>query len=243
MVLALLTQATDLVVAHATPLGSERRFAWTGSGSPTALSGSAPSSITLLPASPGTAYEDVPTYTDNWTPGDHANGDFDWEPGPTNIPEPGSLKTIRLFQYGLMAGGYLPELRHEAPRRFRVAMLNGRHGAKLILKMADDPAAQNPQQATQFLTFELPLHATGDLYQGKPVWETAEEMDGLRLYSLMLGGPRAPGVQATLDNPGPVTEPPTSNPFNPSVWNQFFVEVKNENGTTGSGNWQPITLE
>jgi hypothetical protein len=243
--LALVTQSTDLLVVHATPLGSERRFAWPNSGNPPPLAGLSPTNITLEPMRPNTAYAPVPQLTKNWIPVE-LGGDFNWtgDDPPGTALTPPFVKLVRIFQRALLNQYGLTALRHEAPRRFRVAMDNGRHGARLSLKMATDTTANSPQNSTTFLTFELPVYPTSEVNaQGRSIWETAVEADPLTLYTLMLGGPAGTKVQETLDDPFDAPEPPPANYFNPVRWNSYLVEVKNEDGTTGSGGWQPITIQ
>jgi hypothetical protein len=252
--LGLVAQSSDLLVFHVTPLGSERRFAWPGTGSPPPLSGPAPANITLEGAAVGSAYKLVPRLTKNWIAGTGPN-DFAWNPvvpippaQPT--PTPPALKALRLFQWGLAQDGPqfgFKSLRHDAPRRFRVSLDNGRLGAKLVLKMGIDPQ-HPPPNSTQFLTFELPIHPTNQTGAGsRRIWETAVEAEPRTIYTMMLGGPVAPNVQATLDGTfSPPEPPPLHSYFDPSgqiQWNQLLVEVRNEDGTTGSGGWQPLRAQ
>jgi len=246
--LALLTQSSDVLVLHVTPLGSERRVAWQSTGAPPALTGIAPMNITLEDVLPNTMYRNAPVMTANWIPVEVSGGDFDWlgDDAPLAIPTPPELKAIRLFQWGLVQDGPqygLTALRHEYPRRFRVALDNGRHGARLRLKMGDDQA-NPPPNSTSFVVFELPIYPTDQVNaEGHKIWETAVEADPVTLYTLMHGGPLAPNVQATLDGSFSPTEPPPTSSYDPSVWNSFVVEVVNEDTTSGSGGWQSITIQ
>ena len=251
--LGLVAESSDRLVFHATPLGSERRFAWPGAASPPPLAGPAPANVTLEGAIVGTAYKLVTRLTKNWIAGNGPN-DFRWEavdpiPPAERTPTPPALKALRLLQWGLVQDG--PQfgflsLRHDAPRRFRVALENGRHGAKLVLKMGVDPE-HPPPDSTHFVTFELPIHPTNQAAGSRRIWETSVEAEPRLVYTMMLGGPVAPNVQATLDGSfSPPEPPPPGSYLDPSgqiQWNQILVEVRNEDGTSSPGTWQPLKLQ
>lgn len=239
--LALLSASTDVLVVHATPLGSERRFAWVSAGAPTPIAGT-PSDVTLEPVVTNSAYADVPSFTKNWIPGTGPD-DFDWKPA---IPTPPSIRAVRILQHALVNAGTfgLTALRHEAPRRFRVAMNGGQHGAKLVLEMGTD-GANPPPNSTTFATFVLPLYPTKLMTneeEPRRIWETAVEADALTIYALMLGGPAAPNVQATIDGTFS-TEPPAPTDFDPATWNSFRVHVVNESALASTPAWQAITIQ
>jgi hypothetical protein len=275
-----LLQPGDSLVVMAVPLGSERRIA-SPSGKAEVFAQTTPSDIILLPMVPNTANAPVPSFRNNWIP-DTApslviNGaaplDFTGPPDPDAVDSPDNMvdmpfaKTIRLFQYGLLdrplpspsIGTYgVSDLRHEAPRRFRVGGAGIQKGAKLLLSVPfpplgysgpppSDPAAQ---PTFPVLTLELPLYATRHASGVARFWETAVEVDPFWAYALMLGGPRAPGVQRAIDSPisweynlGNLSLPPLPNPvevleptlmtptfqspFDPDHWNWFKVQVRN----------------
>ncbi len=247
--LARLHGADDLLVFEATPLGNERRIA-SPTGATRPLRGSAPSRITLEAMRPNTAYRDVPTLTKNWKPGPLAKLDaFAWTgvySGTSRpVPEPTSLRALRLLQYGrIQDAGAKQVLRHEAPRRFRVAGLGIRHGAKLILYVPNDPKTPPPYTAntSKMIPVIVPLYATGERTKdGRPIWESAAEADATLAYTLTLGGPAAPGVAAALS--GKLAEPPAKGTFQPARWNRHWVWVRNADGTYGTGGWQALRLD
>jgi hypothetical protein len=229
--LALLTGQDDRLVLQGTPAGSERRIAApTGSAPP--LTGLAPTRLELLPMRPASQWRDVPSMTTNW-----------------NNPSIGTLsqKTIRIYQHALVNKAPqfgLTQLRHEAPRRLRIAGRNIRHGAQMILVIAADPSTPPPYvpgQPVQLLITGLfsTDEQTGD---GRTIWETTLEAEPLVLYALLLGGPFAPDVVAAFN--GQIAEPPPPTAFDPLAWNKYQVFVVNEDGKLGvSSTWQPLTIE
>jgi len=255
--LALMTGARDRLVLVSTPLGSERRVA-DPSGVPALLVGSAPSDLDLMPMVPNTAYELIPSLPFFWDIGNPQHGGT-------------HAHTVRLYQNALLVdgppGGFgLCSIRHEAPRRFRVAVRDLRHGATLHLFIQNNPGGPPPDptlsvgDAQQVPTLELilPLHPTDlRLQDGRLVWETAEEMEPLLFYRLMAGPPVAAGLQGIIDavtdldflfQITPEAQP--SGTFNPAIWNLHWVRVVNTDGTQVDGNpvggnpgWQPLTIE
>lgn len=218
------------------------------------MAGVAPTSVKLLPMVPSTFYRDVPTMH-----------------GPTairdnTILESEFLHAYRLLQWGLIKDavdadgfGLGDALREDAPRRFRVLGMDIRHGAKLVLTLNGTPVIDDPVLlrtiATQPVTdtITLPLYATADTdpETGAPVWETAVELEPLAYYSLMLGGPGAPGVAAALTDEAPFTFPmvmpeldePPAGSFAPMQWNWLGVRVRNADGTAGDGGRQRLRIE
>jgi hypothetical protein len=207
--------------------------------------------VFLLPMEPNTANREVPSLTKNWRPGPLSDPNaFAWTgiySGTSQpVPEPVSLKAIRLLQHGLLQDGGshtgLERLRHEAPRRFRVAGRDIRPGAQLIVQVPNDPTRPPPYVPSQpVIPFVMPLHPTGATFgNGIPVWETSVELEPQVIYLLMLGGPVAPGVQQALA--GSLPEPPPKGTFQPLLWNLHMVSVRNEDGGVGSAGWVPLRL-
>lgn len=242
--LAALSAADDVVVVQATPMGAERRIAALD-GNPALLTGPAPSNLSLEPMVPSTPWELVPTMTRNWIAGTGPD-DFKWLGGST--PTPPSLQAIRIYQMALIAkapnGFGLPEMRHEASRRFAVAGNDIRPGARLILEVPAD-ATPPPYTGSELtLPIEVELFPTDRTTSGgTPIWESAVEASPTLVYQLMLGGPYAPQVQDTID--GLISEPPAPGDFDPVNWNLHKVTVRNTDGTQASPSqaWQRITIE
>ncbi|MEZ5988848.1 MAG: hypothetical protein R3F30_06945 [Planctomycetota bacterium] len=246
--LSLLVAAGDHLVVQATPLGEELRLAAVDGRARVPL-GLAPSALSLEPARPMLAWRRVPSLTGNWTPG-KGPSDFWWtgvyEGTSIPVPEPASLRSLRAMQYGMVQDGTnlgIKGLRHEAPRRLRVSGRDLRRGAQLVLFSPDDPTAPPPYRTPRPVrTLVLPLNPTGDLDgRGLPVWETSAELDPRQLYTLMLGGPRAPGVAAALA--GTLPEPPLKGTFDPTRWNLHWLWVVNADGTFATGDWQPLRMD
>jgi hypothetical protein len=253
--LALLLQPGDRLVLHGTALGSERRTAWQSAGTPPVQTGPPPGMIRLEQPLPNSMYRDLPELTANWEPVE-TGGTFDWLGDDIGqvlecaVMTPPVTRAVRILQYGVIQDGgglggvFWDTPKHEFPRRLRVSMVDGRHGAKLRLKLGTD-ANNAPPNSTTFLTFELPIHPTDSFNGSARIWETHVEFDALNLYSLMLGGPAAPNVSETLDLSFTM-EPPPMDTFNPDEWNSFWVEVSNPDGTptgqVGVGGWQSLTL-
>lgn len=237
--------SSDVCVLMGTPLGSERRLAHP-KGTPSAPTGPAPSQLALQPLRPNTAYRDVQLLRNNWDPNAVSPlVPFTWTAmfGPNDpVPEPRFLRTIRLYQHGLKQDGPsfgLTELRHDAPRRLRIAGHGIRPGALLVVRM--------PKFAPPYDNFEdawpiaVPIYPTNEkLADGRPIWESAVEFEPLMYYGMMLGGPSAPGVVAGWDNTLP--EPPLPASFDPNTWNKHHVTVLNADTTVGIGGWQALRL-
>lgn len=244
-VLALLAAPADRLVFHATPLGSERRFAWPSVSAPAPIVGASPSNLVLEAMPTNTAWTDVPAFENNWDPLATAGiAPLTWT---SAVPTPPSLRTMRLFQRELVAvGGFgLTKTRHEAPRRFAVSGTNIRHGAVLLLSINADPT-QPPATSTAFQKLQVPLHMTNRIgSNGNPIWESHVELDPFETYVMLMGGPSAQGVQTTINSVfantllGETLPPGTVDPIN---WNRFGVTVVNEDGTNASGGLQALRL-
>jgi hypothetical protein len=185
----------------------------------------------------------------NWVPGPASDPNaFAWSGvytgTSTRVPEPGSLRAIRSLQHGLVQDGPelgLARLRHEAPRRLRVAGRDIRPGAKLVLFVPNDKTTPPPYaELRPMIPLVVPVFATADLHDGLPVWESAVELEAQVVYMLMLGGPAAPGVEQALGNRLP--EPPAKGTFLPGVWNRHWTWIVNEDRTFGTGGWQALRL-
>ncbi|MCA8968967.1 MAG: hypothetical protein KDC95_04265 [Planctomycetes bacterium] len=241
----MLVGTDDRLVLMGTPLGSERRVAHP-KGQPSLETGPQPSAIKLEKMRPDTAYRDVPTFVDNWDP--NATVDpFVWNAvflgTSIPVPEPRFLRTIRLFQHGLVTDGPsvgLTGLRHDAPRRFRVSGANIRKGALLLIRI---PKRKPPyDDVNDTWPVLVPVYPTNETSaDGQPVWESAVEFEPLIYYGMMLGGPAAPGVASAWNNTLP--EPPSSGTFEPDTWNLHHVTVINTDSTIGIGGWQPLKLQ
>lgn len=247
--LAQLTGSRDRMVLVSTPLGSEIRVA-APSGVPTVPTGPPPSAVQLRPMVTNTAYADVPELS------------VFWENITKNPLFSGSqAHTVRLYQRALVdhgpPGGFgLCSIRHEAPRRFRVAAHNLRHGAALHLFIQNDANAGPPDtglgvgdpQQVATLELVLPIHPTDDFAGDARVWETAVEAEPQIFYRLMAGRPN--GFPGVLDNVTdldflfqiPEIAPPAGT-WTPVPWNNHWVRVTNADGTSADGGWQALTIE
>lgn len=228
----------------ATPLGSERRIASpTGVGLPAYPAGPipSPSNVEFVGTSPNTANEDITQFVDNWVEDSiilpPAGVDlFDWTGtvGGNPVEVPRTLKAMMQMQEGLASEGVA--VGHDAPRRLQVIGDDLYEGCRLRIhvKMRGSKTSTPPfSPAGNFDKLVLPLYPTTVQVEGKTVWETAVEFDPLTLYTLLLGGPRAPGVDEAL-GPYDLANPPVGNPppsFDPANWNLVKVEAKNQAGS------------
>ena len=243
---ALIEESSDRIVLMGTPLGSERRVAHP-KGKAETLRGPAPSEIKLESMVTSTPYRRVPQLKKNWIP-KALGGDFVWDAKfsgtTTPVPEPFSLRRLRLLQWGLAQDGPqfgLTGLRHEAPRRLRVSGKNIRHGAKLALWIPNSKRKPPHNEFRELLRLELPIYASGKRSgNGNPIWETAVEIEPRYLYGMMLGGAYAPGVIPAWN--GTMKEPPAKGSFDPTGWNKHYVIVLNQDATYTSGGWQALHL-
>ncbi len=179
-------------------------------------------------------------------------------------------KTLRIFQFALFdrpspAPSYgVHSLHHEAPRRIRIAGTNILTGARLQLGIPQVPngyAGTSPLQWSQgtgtplLRIVELPIHPR--IVNGQTVWETAVEVDPMVAHMLMLGGPTAPGVAATItdvimsEHTGstplvaePLAAPWAPLPFAPDTWNWYRIQVVNPDvaASTSPATWGQLKL-
>ena len=248
--MGLLRNPKDRLVFLQTPLGSSRRIA-APTGQARILSGPPASRIELLPMPVASPWKQVPLMDKNWLPGPKSKPKaFVWEGvysgTNTKVPEPPSLKALRSMQWGLLkdsSGFGLKKLRHEAPRRFRLAANHLRPGAKLLLLTSSDPKSPPPNlNLTQLTPLLLNLFPTGmRTKDGRSIYETSAELGPKAVYTLMLGGSAAPGVLSALE--GRLPEPPLKGTFDPIHWNKHWVWVLQEDGKISTGGWQRIRIE
>lgn len=245
--LGLMSANNDRAVVRAVEVGAGPRAA-SASGVARVRQGSAPQQVTLEPMVPMVAWADIPTITQNWIPGSNA-GDFIWDgpaSGNTGIaPEPKSLKAMRIIQRELMRTATqfgIDSLHHEAPRRLQVAGHDIRPGARLKLGIPADPSVAPPYfQGEREVELELPLFPTDrSTTDGRPIWETAAELEPYIVHVLLAGGPWAPGVD---DNTmGNVAEPAPIGTFDVLAWNLYHVVVENLDGSSLDAGWQRMTV-
>lgn len=261
--LGLVVTAPDNIVFVSTPLGSERRIA-SPTGSPTAQPPLTPTNLSFQSMRPNTAYRGVPLLTGNWVPGSVGTpGAFVWS--HASLPTPPSLHAIRLLQHALKTGTPvggvpqdfgLPDLRHDAPRRFRVAGSYLQLGAVMSIRTpnaATPPNTTLPADPATTRLLRIPIHPSGEDVEGVPIWESAIELEPLHYYMMMVGGPLAQGVQPILDDLGSaLTEPgPGSPPWrattvpavDPLAFNWHYVTVQNPGQPETVIGWQRIVLD
>lgn len=214
--LATFAVAGNLLVAQGTPLGSERRWA-NPNGVAVAISGPAPTGVQLEPMVPDTFFDGIADLNLNLN---HASagmvGTTRWR--------------INTLQGLLVTAGFVPAARHEPPRRFRVSGQNIRPGAKLFVQVPDGTGPGN----FFGILMEMDLFPTGHTTAGgNPIWETETELDQLKTYAMLCGGPLDPAVQSihfqTMSTSPYVGPLPT-----PSTANQYRMLVVNEDLTTSS---------
>lgn len=249
----LVVGASDRLVLHCTPLGSERRVA-TENGNPLPLAdlSNRPKELVFLPMEPNVAHWRIPQLVDYWDTFPPLGSGY--EPLP-NANSPGtvvghlySLTAMRVLQRALISAGQLPGLRHEAPRRFLIAGENIRHGAVLRIEVAS--------QASQAI--ELPLYPTGRFTTASNsrlrIWTTAIELEPNQYLSLMVGGDSEPyvrrlfggsifdfylGIGVSASDLETIIAPGF---FDPTTKNSHTVEVHNADGTFGRLKQQRIEL-
>lgn len=221
-VLALAAGADNVVIAQATPLGGERRWA-NALGVATLISDTSkpPANVTLEPMAPNTAFVDVPKFNQNLNLG---------------APPTSSIWTQRTLQTSVAGLGFgVPAVRHEPPRRFRVTADDIRAGATLLFAMA---AGQNPA-STPIQIMEMKLYPTRHMAGNRRIWETRVELDATQTFALLNGGYWAPDVANVLLR---TTASPSLKPL---MWNQFLAAVVNEDQTIGFNlnNWQVLKVQ
>lgn len=247
----LLSSNRDRLIILSTPLGSERRIA-DPSGQPTLQVGNDPSAAELLGMVPNTAYEDIPALSEFVDTGSDGHGG-------------GSLHTMRLYQKALLAdavaenGFGLCQVRHEAPRRFRLKARGLRHGATLTLwvpaglGMPDDMLGPEESGQAAMRKLVLPLHPTAERVDGLPVWQTAVEADPRLVMRLLAGPPINPTFQAHIadlvdldhnfDIPEQQGPPWVAGDWAPASYNLHFVRVSNTDQSFFDADWQALTIE
>jgi hypothetical protein len=220
--LALCAATGDVVIAQATPLGTERRWS-NPNGIATLISNPslAPASIVLENMAPNTAFVDIPKFNQNLN---------------LSAPPSSSIWTQRTLQNSVRGNFGVPQnLRHEPPRRFRVTGDNIRPGAKLLLGIA---SGSNPASLpVEIMVMEIypTTHQSG----GRQIWETLAELDPTQSFALLNGGYWAPDVAKVLLR---LTSAPALLPLQ---WNNYLVAIQNEDGTLGFDitNWQPLRIQ
>ncbi|HEX5052682.1 MAG TPA: hypothetical protein VFZ65_12975 [Planctomycetota bacterium] len=259
--LALLGTSQDSLVFCSTPLGSERRIA-SPAGTATAQPPLTPANLSFQPMRPNTAYRGVPLLTGNWSPLDPvAPFVFTHQ----SLPTPPALHAIRLLQHALKTGTPvggpaqdfgLAGLRHDAPRRFRVAGSQLLLGAVLWIRTPDDtvpPVLSQAANPTKTRLLRIPIHPSGETADGVPIWESAVEFDPMTYYLMMVGGPRAQGVPEILEDLNstivepPLGAPPWRAPSGPAVapdlFNWHYVSVQNPGQPEVVIGWRRVVLD
>ncbi|MDY7096351.1 MAG: hypothetical protein SX243_25530 [Acidobacteriota bacterium] len=243
--IGLVSASRDRLMVISTPLGEERRVA-APTGTTVPIPGPSPASLLLEPMNTNTANVNVPQMTFFWA-------------GAT--PQFGGAfsHSVRLLQHGLLQDAPaphfgLPQIRHDAPRRFRVSGDNIRHGAQLEILYHCDESRDLPPDTSlrpdhpdqvELCELTLPIYPTDQVgTEESPRWETAVEAEHWLYYSLMLGGENAPGVSAALGDFGiTIPEPPPVGTFSPVAWNWVWAQVRNLDGTLGAAGWQRVTIQ
>ena len=209
----------DRMVFQAVALGSERKMAWpSNTGNPANLIGT-PTGLSLESMVTDSFWQDVPGMRNTWQPAPPPGvTPFTWLGG--SVPTPPFLQKIRILQQGILTDGAglnlgLPHLRHDAPRRLRVAGNSIRHGAFMTLTVPG------------LGSLRLDLHPTNTTNAaGRRIWVTHAELEPLLYCQLLLGGPTAPGVAAVMN--GTFTnETPPANTFAPATANSYTLRVDN----------------
>jgi hypothetical protein len=214
--LAFAAAEDDVVIAQATPLGGERRWASADGHAELIEGDSVANDVNMLlePMVPNTAYVDVAALTGNLNLGVLTSTD----PILLNTTI-WALRKLQESVIDLLPGLDLgvPHHRHEPPRRFRVTGQYIRPGARLVLTMTDAVGAD-------------PLEMEMDLYpaldgEGELVWETFVELDALHTLALLNGGFQNDAVREVMLRTN------TAAALDPTNDNQFEIRVENEDGT------------
>lgn len=260
---SLLVAPQDRLVFESVPLGSELRIA-SPAGVSIPQTPLAAANVELVPMRANTAYRGIAALSGDWIPV-ASGGDFAWNHAG-GLPTPLGPHAIRLLQHALKTGPLtgggtqdfgLPGLRHDAPRRFRVAGSNLMFGAVLRIRTPNDTVAPNtsqPADPAKTRLLVVPIHPSNETVtvgsvSGVPVWESALELDPLTYYTMMVGGPLAPGVDAVLTDYGAAIAEPAaaSAPWDTSVkafaFNWHYVSVQNPGQAEVVIGWRRITLD
>lgn len=252
----------NLLTFHFTPLGSSRRVAHLQGGLAPALAGGTPTGVTLLPARPMTANAAVPTLTVNWA--DLITGFTFLNPvNSATVPQQISVVHYQKSLVNWAPGGFgLTQLRHETPRRLRVAGSGIVNDAFLLLwppsavdvatATTTTPPTTVPTPANNPWLLALPIFPAFD---GVSVtWETAAELEPLYLLALMNGGPANPQAVTAFFTPlatqwfgGPTGyRLDGTDLIQPALWSWYFVQVANKTATglqISTGSWQRLTVQ
>ncbi|MCH9646705.1 MAG: hypothetical protein K0U98_00625 [Deltaproteobacteria bacterium] len=266
--LGLVVNRADYLTFTASPLGSERRIA-APDGKPfkSTTPGVPPASLELLPMIPNTGNVDIPTQTLAWA--DLNNGQVPSTSGSPFQQESIFVHTLRIYQEVLSQVTPqfgLPEVRHEAPRKLRVAGFDIRPGSELHLFTMDFPddlplpvplptlSASGPLSQVPTRRSIFPLYPTDQvLSDGREVWETAVELEPIVWTMMLLGWEDAPGVRTIYEDQWvqgtgfSFPDPPdaaTLGLFDPAGYNLHYVRVVNEDSSQGDATlWQPLTIQ
>lgn len=222
------TTSGNAVIAQATPLGADRRWA-SSSGVATLLTGSDPSDIELQGMVPNTAWVDAVRFNLGLHLG--ASPDIDVLSSTDPLILGTTAWALRTLQNAVLGQFGVPSSpRHEPPRRFRVTGTNIRPGARLILESPNE----DPIEMDLY-----PVMADGpdmDSDLDDVVWETFQEMEALHVFALLNGGFRDGEVVDVLlrraDGSG----------LDPSMNNVYTITVVNEDDTDVTATSQVLTI-
>ncbi len=216
----------SLVIAQATPVGSERRMA-NLSGVKTATSGAIPTNVVLQPMAPMTANNEIWKFF-RWSFADiRALNNGNLFPSTNILYE--LTRSLATAGYGI-SSRVLPDNQtyqatevSEPPRRFRVSADNLRHGAFMVLGV---PRQLPPTTNIDWGIF--PLFPTNRFdANNRRIWETAVEIDVKWQLVFMNGGPYEPNMLTQLYG-NPMS---TGLVFDHANWNRYHVQVFNEDLT------------
>ncbi|MFK7740532.1 MAG: YncE family protein [Planctomycetota bacterium] len=223
--LAFAANASDVVVLQAVPVGSARRIA-DYAGVNAQDSGPAPLNVTLEPMALPTHWEEGGDLRARWAPG------ISPDMGLNAIGQRESHSRQVFMQIQLVRAALAPtfvnfglsgleHIKHELPRRFRIAGDNIREGATLELTL--------PETMGSGKLLAMPLFPTHRVNEaGHRIWETTVEVDGELTLALLCGGPFLTNVKSLLD----FTAPPAVNPI---ADNNYPWVVRNVDNTAFSG--------
>lgn len=251
---SLIQTSEDRLVFMCTPLGSDRRIASTSGNSSLLFAAASPNNITLEGLGPNSAYKRVPDLDKNWDPF-HADPtkQFNWAGATPTVP---FLKAVRLFQRAILNAQSqtgedwgLDRLRHEAPRRLRVAGNNFVPGALLRVYVPNQPGTPplpgGPLNQILTKKIEVPIFPTKKrTMDGRQIWASTAELAPITAYLLMNGGEQAPGVSTALFDYFDTIDELVWSGLDPANWNYHFVEVKNPDGMVGAApTWQRMFMD